>query len=143
MDLTTLMAGIEEKKVGSRYRLVIVTAQRARQLMQGSRPLIPSKFSKEITIALEEVLEGKVEHLTGEEARTALKEARLKEATPERKVRSRTVPLLRLLSLVLIKAPPLPGLTCWKVIMTKGSESNSILAPARNSFVEIISSSPR
>jgi DNA-directed RNA polymerase subunit omega len=81
MDLTNLMAGIDEIKIDSRYRLVIVTAQRARQLMQGSKPLIQSKFSKEITIALDETLQGLSEYLVGDEAKAALEEARQKEAT--------------------------------------------------------------
>lgn len=80
MDLTSLMTGIEEMKVDSRYRVVIMTAQRARQLMQGSRPQVISKFSKEITVALQEALEDKIEFITGPEARTSLREARLKES---------------------------------------------------------------
>jgi DNA-directed RNA polymerase subunit omega len=55
--------------------LVIIAAQRARQLMQGSKPLITSKFTKESTTALDEVLQGKTEFVTGKEAKVALKEA--------------------------------------------------------------------
>jgi DNA-directed RNA polymerase subunit omega len=86
MDLTNLMAGIDEMKIDSRYRLVIVTAQRARQLMQGSKPLIQSKFSKEITIALDETLQGLCEYIVGDEAKAALEKARQKEATAKPKV---------------------------------------------------------
>ena len=85
MDLTNLMAGIDELKIDSRYRLVIVTAQRARQLMQGSKPLIQSKFSKEITVALDETLQGLSEYLVGDVAKAALDEARQKEATAKSK----------------------------------------------------------
>ena len=81
MDLISLMTDVGEMKVDSRYRLVILTAQRARQLMQGSKPSIHSKFTKEATIALDEALQEKIEYVTGKEARVALKEARLREAT--------------------------------------------------------------
>jgi len=77
MDLISLMTNIGETKVDSRYRLVILSAQRARQLMQGSKSSIHSKFTKEATIALDEALQEKIEYVTGKEARVALKEARL------------------------------------------------------------------
>ncbi len=86
MDLTNLMTGINEMKIDSRYRLVIVTAQRARRLMQGSKPLVQSKFSKESTVALDETLQGRIEYLIGNEARAALEEARQKEAVAKPKV---------------------------------------------------------
>jgi DNA-directed RNA polymerase subunit omega len=86
MDLTSLVTGIEELTIDSRYRVVIVTAQRARHLMQGALPMVPTKFNKEITVALQEVLGGKVEYITGKEARTALKEARMKETAPKPKL---------------------------------------------------------
>lgn len=86
MDLTNLMTGIDEMKIDSRYRLVIVTAQRARRLMQGSKPLVQSKFSKESTVALDETLRGRIEYLIGNEARAALEEARLKESAAKPKV---------------------------------------------------------
>jgi DNA-directed RNA polymerase subunit omega len=85
MDLTSLMTGIEEMDIDSRYRVVIITAQRARQLMQGSHPQVSSKFAKEITVALQEALEGRIEYTTGPEARVALREARLKEFIPRPK----------------------------------------------------------
>ena len=85
MDLTDLMARIDDEingmKLDSRYRLVIINAQRARELMQGSRPLAPTKFTKEITIALDETLKGRLKYLVGPEARVALKEARIREAS--------------------------------------------------------------
>ncbi|RMH05142.1 MAG: DNA-directed RNA polymerase subunit omega [Nitrospirae bacterium] len=60
----------------SRYRLVLVAAQRAKQLMQGAKPPESSKYTKMTSIALEEALHGKVPYLKGQEARQALKEAR-------------------------------------------------------------------
>lgn len=80
MDLTHLVTGIESMKIDSRYRLVIVTAQRVRQLMRGSKPRVSSVFKKEMTVGLQETLEGKTEYLMGAEARNALRDARQKES---------------------------------------------------------------
>jgi len=75
MDMMSLLNEYDEAKIDTRYRLVIIAAQRARQLMQGSNPQITSKFTKASTIALDEVLQGKTEFVTGKEAKTAMKEA--------------------------------------------------------------------
>ena len=48
-------------KAGSRYSLVIETARRARQLFQGATPLVQADSSKEVTIAANEVYEGKID----------------------------------------------------------------------------------
>lgn len=44
----------------SRYALVVAAAKRARQLMNGGRKLVETKADKPVTIALEEILAGKV-----------------------------------------------------------------------------------
>lgn len=77
MDMMSLLNEYDETRIDSRYRLVIISAQRARQMMQGSHPLITSKFAKETTVALDEVLQGKTEFVTGKEAKGAMKEAML------------------------------------------------------------------
>lgn len=66
----------EMEPFGSRSRLVIVAAQRARQLMQGMPSSLVSKHTQPTTIALEEVLNGTVKYLIGEQARAALKKAK-------------------------------------------------------------------
>ena len=43
------------KKVDSKYTLVVLAAKRARQLMDGSKPLVEMKSSKKVTNALEEI----------------------------------------------------------------------------------------
>ena len=48
-------------KTGSRYTLVIETAKRARQLVSGAPALSSVKSTKEVTIAVNEIYEGKVE----------------------------------------------------------------------------------
>ena len=80
MDIMSLLTDFQDSKIDSRYRLVLIAAQRARQLMQGSKPRITSKFTKEGTIALDEVLQGKTEFITGEAARIKIKEATMARA---------------------------------------------------------------
>ena len=50
------------KKVEDRYSLVIVTSRRARQIIDGSKPLTSSKSKKPLTLAIHEVEEGTVSY---------------------------------------------------------------------------------
>ncbi len=56
------------KKTGSRYTLVIETAKRARQLSLGAVPLSDVKSTKDVTVAVNEVYEGKIAFNKTEEA---------------------------------------------------------------------------
>ena len=76
IDTLPLLPEDREGKFDSRYRVVLVAAQRAKQLMRGTTQSQTSKFTKETSIALEEVLGNHVEYLVGREARAALREAR-------------------------------------------------------------------
>ncbi len=49
------------KKTGSRYALVIETAKRARQIVDGSPALSDVKTSKDVTISVNEIYEDKIE----------------------------------------------------------------------------------
>ena len=60
----------------SRYRIVLVAVQRAKQLMQGAKRSQPSKYSKDTSIALEEALQGRIDFLVGEDARQAIREGK-------------------------------------------------------------------
>ena len=57
----------EEKVVNSRYSIVLATAKRARQIIDGSEPLVNSKCPKPLSIAVDEVYNSKVRILTEEE----------------------------------------------------------------------------
>ena len=48
------------EKVDNRYSLVIMTAKRARQLAQGAQPLTDKKEATYVTLAADEIAEGKV-----------------------------------------------------------------------------------
>lgn len=47
-------------KVNNRFELVTMTAKRARQLASGSEPLINKKEASPVTLAADEIMEGKV-----------------------------------------------------------------------------------
>jgi len=55
-------------KVPSRFELVVVAARRAKELLQGARPLVRSE-NKEVVTALREIASGKVWKVAPEEAR--------------------------------------------------------------------------
>lgn len=85
IDMLSLLPQYTTDEFDSRHRLVIVASQRAKHLTQGARQAGSSRFSKEATIALDEVLRGHSRYLTGKEARDAMKEAkRGKEGETER-----------------------------------------------------------
>jgi DNA-directed RNA polymerase subunit omega len=85
IDMLSLLPQYTSKEFDSRHRLVIVASQRAKHLTQGAKPAAASRFTKETTMALDEVLRGYVKYLTGKEARDAMKEAkRGKEGETER-----------------------------------------------------------
>jgi DNA-directed RNA polymerase subunit omega len=48
------------KRCGSVYRLVILAAKRAKELSEGSPPLIETPHRKATSVALDEILNGKV-----------------------------------------------------------------------------------
>jgi DNA-directed RNA polymerase subunit omega len=84
-DIQSLLPQYAQEQFDSRHRLVIVAAERAKHLIQGARPTGISKFTKETTIALDEVLQGRIKYLKGKEARHAMKDAkRGKESETER-----------------------------------------------------------
>ena len=53
--LDTLMS-----KVDCKYTLAVLAAKRAHEIMKGERTLVESKSKKPVTIALEEIAQGKI-----------------------------------------------------------------------------------
>lgn len=47
-------------KVDSKYTLVVLAAKRARELMNGEAATVDSRSNKRVTVALEEVAQGKI-----------------------------------------------------------------------------------
>lgn len=57
----------EQPVVQSRYSIVIATAKRARQLISGVDATIPSIGKKPLSVAIEELYEGKVKIVSDED----------------------------------------------------------------------------
>lgn len=49
-----------KERVGDKYSLVVITSKRARQLIQGEKPLVNVDSNKFLTIAINEVDQGKI-----------------------------------------------------------------------------------
>ena len=65
------------------YEIVVAAARRARQLNLGLRPLVRTKMSRPVDVALAELAARKVEYSTGEE------ESKREPEPPKRKSRSK------------------------------------------------------
>jgi DNA-directed RNA polymerase subunit omega len=76
IDMLSLLPEYKKDRFDSRHRLVIAASQRAKHIMQGARPFSTPKFTKETTVAIDEVLQGKVDFLVGKDARAAIKAAK-------------------------------------------------------------------
>lgn len=57
----------EAPVVSSRYSIVMATSRRARQLIAGEEPLVAIKEGKPLSIAIEELNQGKIKILCDEE----------------------------------------------------------------------------
>ncbi len=82
MDALSLLPQHHQKDFDSRYRIVLIAAQRAKQLVRGAESKGASKFSKETSMALEEVLGGSVPYLMGQDAKDAIREAKMANQRP-------------------------------------------------------------
>ena len=76
MELIALPIDSKNLPVDSRYRLVIMASQVARSLMEGRESQVNSRYLKETTTALEEILKTEPAYLTGKDARSAFRESR-------------------------------------------------------------------
>mgnify|MGYP000330913728 FL=1 len=57
----------EEPVVSSRYSIVMATSKRARQIIAGDEPLVDDAGKKPLSIAVEELNEGKIKIMNDEE----------------------------------------------------------------------------
>lgn len=56
----------ETPVVSSRYSIVMATSKRARQIISGEDPLVEGKDKKPLSVAVEELNQGKIKILGGE-----------------------------------------------------------------------------
>ena len=76
------------KQCGSVYRLVILAAKRAKEIAEGAPPLVETGHKKVTSIALEEILHGKVLYKVEEAESGVGKKGRGAKAKEERKKRA-------------------------------------------------------
>jgi len=57
----------EAPVVNSRYSIVMATSKRARQIIDGSEPLVANKIDKPLSLAVEELNQGKIKILADDE----------------------------------------------------------------------------
>ncbi len=76
MDVISLPVEYDVKKIDGQYRLVAAVIKRAKALYQGAMPRIDSKSKKMTSIALEEIISGSINVLSGKAAVKAEEEAR-------------------------------------------------------------------
>lgn len=55
-----------DEKVGSKYRMIVLVTQRAKQLMMGAEPRVNIMTDKAVPIAIKEIQEGKIKWQTKE-----------------------------------------------------------------------------
>ena len=65
--LDVITRDAEDETIGSRYTIVIAAAKRARQLISGKEALVTGKCDKPLSIAVEELNQGKIKILSDEE----------------------------------------------------------------------------
>ncbi len=76
MDISSLPVEQDKDKMDSRFRLVVIAAQRARELAFGAKPKADTKYRKIPMIALEEAIENRLDFSVGEEARAQIEESK-------------------------------------------------------------------
>lgn len=76
MEIVSLPIEFDKKRIDSRFRLVTIAGQRAKEIALGVKPKIKAKGKKATTIAIEETIDNVLEYLVGEEAKVAKEEAK-------------------------------------------------------------------
>ena len=75
MDIISLPVEYDHEKIDGKFRLVAISAQRAKELSLGIKPKLSTKSKKVTTIAIEEAIANTLEFVTGEEAVAAKEKA--------------------------------------------------------------------
>ncbi len=73
----------EAPVVNSRYSIVMATSKRARQIIAGDEPLVRGVGRKPLSVAIEELNEGKIKILSEEEAEHQREQAEAPESQEE------------------------------------------------------------
>jgi DNA-directed RNA polymerase omega subunit len=78
-DLISLPIEMKDITIDTKFRLVHIASQRVRQLSAGVPLQVATRSIKDTTIALEEIVAGKLKILSGEEAKKAKEDFRKQE----------------------------------------------------------------
>lgn len=76
MDIISLPIEYDHDKIDSRFRIIAIACQRAKELSVGAKARVKTKSKKVSTVSLEETIGNTIEFLTGEEAKKAKEEAK-------------------------------------------------------------------
>lgn len=83
MEIVSLPVVFNKSQIDSRFRMVILASERAKQIINGAKPTIHSRYLKSTTTALDELSQSQVNYVTGKEARKAMQEAVAKKIAGE------------------------------------------------------------
>ena len=75
MDIISLPVEFNKKKIDSRFRLVVIASQRARELSLGAKQKIQTKARKVTTTSIQETISDNIEFITGADASAARERA--------------------------------------------------------------------
>lgn len=75
MDIISLPIEYDKKNIDSKYRLVIIAAQRSRELSLGAGQKVQAKAKKATTTAILEAVSNNIEYITGKDALIAKEKA--------------------------------------------------------------------
>lgn len=76
MDIISLPVEFDKDKLDSRFRLVVVAAQRAREIAFGARSKVETRYKKPPLMSLEEAINNLLEFTVGEEAKAKIEESK-------------------------------------------------------------------
>lgn len=69
----------EAPVVNSRYSIVMATSKRARQIISGEEPMVDGRGKKPLSVAVEELNQGRIKILSEEEAARKAEESKMNE----------------------------------------------------------------
>lgn len=75
MEIVSLPVVFNNSNIDSRFRMVILASERAKQIMSGAKLTIQTRYIKSTTAALDELSQSHVTYVTGKDARKALHES--------------------------------------------------------------------
>ncbi|OGW38860.1 MAG: DNA-directed RNA polymerase subunit omega [Nitrospirae bacterium RBG_13_39_12] len=76
MNIISLPIEYDRHNIDSKFRIIAIASQRAKELSVGAKPKVKTKAKKVTTISLEETLSNTIEFLIGDQAKKAKEESK-------------------------------------------------------------------